>query len=372
LKKVNGHQIIQLFEQFSPKGYAMEGDQIGLQLGTLNKPIENVMVTLDVTEEVVDEAINKNVQLIIAHHPLIFRPLQTIQTEQTSGRMIEKLLKNNITVYAAHTNLDVAIGGVNDMLAEALGLIHTELLVPTIEVQLKKLVVFVPNKNADEIRKVLGEAGAGHIGNYSHCSYSIDGIGRFLPGEGTNPYIGSQGTVEQVDETRIETIIPETIEKKVIKAMLQAHPYEEPAYDIYPLQNKGEELGLGRVGYLKEEMLLKDFALHVKHSLKSKGVRITGDLQQKVRKVAVLGGDGNKYYHYAIRKGADVYVTGDLYYHTAHDCLMNGLNVVDPGHYAESIMKEKTVHLLKEMFEKEKYDVHVFSSEIDTDPFQFI
>jgi dinuclear metal center YbgI/SA1388 family protein len=371
LKKVNGQQIIQLFEQFSPKKYAMEGDKIGLQLGTLNKTVENVMIALDVVEDVVDEAIEKNVQLIIAHHPFIFRPLASIQTDQTVGRIVEKLMKHDIALYSAHTNLDVTKGGVNDMLADALKLQNTDVLVPTMEIGLKKLVVFVPNEHADMLRKVLGDAGAGHIGNYSHCSFSNEGTGRFLPQEGTNPYIGSKGILEAVPETKIETIISEDIEKKVITAMLKAHPYEEPAYDIYPLDLKGEVLGLGRVGYLEEEMTLQQFANYVKSKLNAKGVRVTGKLDQPVKKVAILGGDGNKYYHYAIRKGADVYITGDLYYHTAHDCLMNGLNVVDPGHYIESIMKEKTAEILKTMFSEKKWDVQVFPSIVDTDPFRF-
>ena len=240
MKAVNGHEIIQLFEAFSPKKYAEAGDPIGLQIGKLNKPVQNVMIALDVLEEVVDEAIEKEVDLIIAHHPPIFRPLKKLVTDQPQGRMLEKLIKHDIAVYAAHTNLDVAPGGVNDLLADALELQNTKVLVPTFQEALKKLAVFVPAANAEALRKVLAEAGAGAIGEYTHCSFSTNGEGRFLPGEKTHPYIGQPGIVETVNEVKIETIFPESLEKKVLTAMLKAHPYEEVAFDIFPLENQAE------------------------------------------------------------------------------------------------------------------------------------
>lgn len=371
VKNPNGHEIIQLFEQFSPKGLAMEGDKIGLQIGRLNKKIDRIMIALDILENVIDEAIEKNVQLIIAHHPPIFRPLKNIITDTVQGRMIEKLLKHDITVYAAHTNLDVAKGGVNDLLAEALGIENTEVLVPTFEPKLKKIVVFVPVSHAEELRQALGNAGAGFIGNYSHCSFSANGTGRFMPGDNTNPYIGQAGKLEVVDEVRIETIVPETMLKKAITAMIKAHPYEEVAYDVYPLENKGEKLGLGRIGTINE-MTLAEFAEVVKSALAVDKVRVVGDLASKVKKVAVLGGDGNKYFTHAKFKGADVYVTGDIYYHTAHDAMMQGLNMIDPGHNVEKVMKKGLTKVLQKKCKDTGYDVEVFPSEVNTDPFQFI
>lgn len=372
MKQPNGHEIIELFEQFSPKRYAMEGDKIGLQIGRLNQTVKNVMIALDVTEEVVDEAINKDVQLMIAHHPPLFRPLKAIRTDTPYGRMIEKLIKHDIAVYAAHTNLDVTKGGVNDWLAEALGLENTEVLVPTYEEPLKKLVVFSPLEASDGLRKALGDVGCGFIGNYSHCSFSAQGTGRFLPGDGTKPYIGQPGELESVAEERIETIMPASLEKKAIKAMLKAHPYEEPAYDVYPLDLKGEVLGLGRIGTLKETITLKEFAEMVKKAFDVKGVRVVGDLNSKVKKVAVLGGDGGKYYEVALQKGADVFVTGDVYYHTAIDAKMERLNFVDPGHNVEKVMKEGVAKKLAELCEEAKLAVHIFPSEISTEPFQFL
>jgi dinuclear metal center YbgI/SA1388 family protein len=371
VKKANGHEIIQLFEQFSPKGLAMEGDKIGLQIGRLNKKIDRVMIALDVLAEVIDEAIEKKVQLIIAHHPPIFRPLKNVITDTVQGRMIEKLLKHDISVYAAHTNLDVAKGGVNDLLADALGLVNTEVLVPTYETKLKKIVIFVPASHADDIRQVLGKAGAGFIGNYSHCSFSTDGMGRFLPGENTNPFNGDKGRLEAVEEVRIETIVPESLLKKAITAMVKAHPYEEVAYDVYPVENKGEILGLGRIGTIPA-LTLGEFAEKVKTALEVDNVRVVGDLTSIVKKVAVLGGDGNKYFTHAKYKGADVYVTGDIYYHTAHDAMMEGLNMIDPGHNVEKVMKKGLTAILKKMCLESGYEIEIFPSEVNTDPFQYV
>lgn len=373
MKTANGYQIIELFEQFSPKRYAaMENDPIGLQIGSLKRPVTKVLVALDVVPEVVDEAIEAGAELIIAHHPFIFRPLKKIDMTETSGQVIEKLIKHDIAVYAAHTNLDVAKGGVNDLLANALELQNTEVLVPTHEVKLKKLVVYVPVDAADALREAIGKAGAGAIGNYSDCSFSMEGTGRFLPQEGSNPTIGSKGIIESVAEVRIETIYPEPIERKLLSALIKAHPYEEPAYDLYELENTGEVLGLGRVGTLKEEMTLEQFAGHVKKTLEVDTVRMVGNRQSLVKKVAVLGGDGNKYFTQALFKGADVYVTGDMYYHIAHDAKAMGLNIIDPGHNVEKVMKKGVANVMAARCGVQGLSVEFIASEIQTDPFTFI
>ncbi|MEH7236048.1 Nif3-like dinuclear metal center hexameric protein [Bacillus sp. JJ1562] len=370
----NGFEVIQVFEQFSPKYLAVEGDRErnGLQIGTLNKPVKKIMVVLDMLEDVVDEAISNEVDLIIAHHPPVFRPLKAVQTDTPSGRIIEKCILHKIAVYAAHTNLDVTVGGVNDLLADALELTNIELLAPTYEERLKKLAVYVPRESAEEVRTALGTAGAGFIGNYSHCTFNTQGTGTFLPQEGTNPHIGEVGRLEEVVEIKIESVFPSSLQKKVVTAMLKAHPYEEVAYDIYPLENDGNVLGLGRVGYLEQEMTLELFAQHVKDKLEVDGIRVVGSLSDKVKKVAVLGGDGNKYISHAKRAGADVYVTGDMYYHVAHDAMMMGLNIVDPGHNVEKVMKKGVANVLTERFKEKKYDVSVIISELNTDPFKFL
>lgn len=372
MKKVNGHEIITLFEQWSPKRYAMDDDPVGLHIGSLSRPVEKVLVTLDVNEDIIDEAIDKGAKLIIAHHPPIFRPLNNILTDTPQGRMIEKCIKNDISVYAAHTNLDVAPGGVNDMLASMLGLTETKVVEPTYSEMLYKFSVFSPVSHAEEIRLALAKAGAGAIGDYEGCSFTSSGKGRFKPLEGSNPYLGEIGENEVVEEEKIEVIVPEPIRNAVLKAMLTAHPYEEPAYDFIVLDQKIKEYGLGRVGKLEESMTLTQFAELVKSAFGVPTARFVGDPLKKINKVAVLGGDGNKYIRAAKRSGADVLVTGDLYYHVAHDAEALGLAVVDPGHNIEKVMIGGVASYMTNACTVAKYDVEFIESKIVTEPFRFI
>ncbi|MEK4494856.1 Nif3-like dinuclear metal center hexameric protein [Ureibacillus sp. FSL W8-0352] len=373
MKQANGNEIIQLFESWSPKKLAcMENDPIGLAIGTLNKVVTKVLVTLDVNQEVADEAIEKGCQLIIAHHPPIFRKLSNLRTDTPSGRLYEKLLKNDIAVYAAHTNLDVAEGGVNDLLADALQLQNREILEKTYSEHLMKLAVFVPDEHADELRYVLAKAGAGKIGNYDSCSYSTDGKGRFRPLEGANPYIGDVGEIEVTDEEKIEVVFPTSMKNRILKAMLNAHPYEEPAYDLYTLAQETNEYGIGRFGMLKEPMSLRQFAEYVKERLQVPMVRIVGNENSTVSKVAVLGGDGNKYIHIAKRAGADVFVTGDMYFHVAQEAQAIGLNIVDPGHHVEKVMIKGVKEKMTSLCQENKLDVEFIESEVNTEPFIFI
>ncbi len=371
MKKVNGHEIIQLFEQWSPKSYALDGDPVGLHVGQLNRPVEKVLVTLDVNEAVVDEAIEKGANLIIAHHPPIFRPLKNIATDTVQGKMFEKCIKNDITIYAAHTNLDVAEGGVNDMLAEKLELLETKVLAETYAETLYKLIVFCPKTHVEALRQALSEAGAGAIGEYVACSFSSTGEGRFTPGDDANPFIGKVGEGEVVEEEKIEVIMPVDIQNRVLKAMFTAHPYEEVAYDLIELGQKGKTLGLGRVGKLREAVTLDEFAKTVKEVFQVPALRFVGEPEKMIRKVAVLGGDGNKYIHAAKRSGADVLVTGDLYYHVAHDAEALGLAVVDPGHNIEKVMIEGVATHMTKACEEAKYAVSFIQSEVITEPFQF-
>lgn len=373
MKKPNGNEIIQLFESWSPKKIAcMENDPIGLAIGTLNKTVSKVLVTLDVTHEVCDEAIAKGCELIIAHHPPIFRKLSNLRTDTPEGKLYEKLIKHNIAVYAAHTNLDVAEGGVNDLLANALQLENCEMLEQTYSENLVKLAVFVPDGHADAIRVALAKAGAGHIGNYDSCSFSSNGVGRFRVLEGATPYIGEVGEMEATDEVKVEVVFPTSIKNKVLKAMLNAHPYEEPAYDLFTMAVETNQMGLGRVGTLKEAMTLEQFANHVKISLNVPAVRVVGELNTKISKVAVVGGDGNSYIYAAKRSGADVFVTGDIKFHVAQDAQNLGLNIVDPGHHVEKVMISGVANKMTQLCEKQKLEVEFIQSEIHTEPFQFI
>ncbi|NYF24564.1 Nif3-like dinuclear metal center hexameric protein [Sporosarcina sp. JAI121] len=372
MKKVNGHEVIELFEQWSPKRFAMDGDPIGLHIGQLNRPVEKVLVTLDVNEEVIDEAIEKGASLVIAHHPPIFRPLKSLKTDTPQGRMIEKCIKNDIAVYAAHTNLDVAPGGVNDMLASKLGLVDTEIVERTFSEPLYKMIVFSPLSHSNDIRQALAKAGAGAIGDYAGCSFSSTGIGRFTPTEGADPFLGEIGKGEEVKEERIEVVLPGSLRSKVLNAMLNAHPYEEPAYDFFALDQRSNEYGLGRIGKLPEKTTLAQFAELVKTIFKVPALRFVGDPNKEIHKVAVLGGDGNKYIGAAKRSGADVLVTGDLYYHVAHDAEAMGLAVIDPGHNIEKVMISGVVDHMHSACKEAGYHVSFIESVVITEPFTFI
>lgn len=369
MKVPNGFEIIEVFEKWAPKYLAVEGDPNGLHIGTLNKKVERVLITLDVNDKVVDEAIAKKAGLIICHHPPIFRPLKSLRTDLPQGALFEKLIKHDIAVYAAHTNLDVAAGGVNDLLADALGLEECQVLEPTYEAELVKIAVFVPESHEEAVREALGRAGAGSIGDYEFCSYTMSGTGRFRPTAAADPYIGEAGKMEVTAESKIEVVIPKLLKDRAIKAMIEAHPYEEVAYDLFTLENKEQAMGLGRIGKLDEEMNLRDFAEQVKGQLDVPAVRVVGDLNRTVRKVAVLGGDGNKYIHAAKRAGADVFVTGDLYFHVAQDAEALGLAVVDPGHHVEKVMIRGVAEYLAENL---SFACEIIPSEVDTEPFQFI
>ncbi|MBO8171371.1 MAG: Nif3-like dinuclear metal center hexameric protein [Bacillaceae bacterium] len=367
-----GQTVIQYMEQLAPKHLAMEGDKIGLHVGTLDKEVKKVMVTLDVLEEVVDEAIEQDVDLIIAHHAVIFRPLKHLRTDLPAGRLYEKLIKHDIAVYTAHTNLDVAEGGVNDLLAEKLGLQDTEILEPLHTEPLKKIVVFIPKDHLEPVMNAMSEAGAGWIGNYSHCTFQLEGTGTFMPREGTDPFIGKQGKLEKVEEIRLETIVPQGLQAKVIRAMIKAHPYEEVAYDVYPVDQPGKTYGIGRIGRLSEPVSLQELAEQVKKAYDVPHLRVVGSLDRQVQKVAILGGDGNSFVGKAMFKGADVMITGDVYYHTAHDALAGGLSLIDPGHHVEKVMKEGVARVLCDKLQQNRYQTDVITSKINTDPFTFL
>lgn len=364
--------MIQYVERLAPKALAMEGDKIGLHVGTLQKQVKKVMVALDVLEPVVDEAIAEGVDLIVAHHAVIYRPLKHLRTDLAAGRVFEKLIKHDIAVYTAHTNLDVAVGGMNDWLAEAIGLTNVDVLDVIHRDAWKKLVVFVPTTHRDAVFQALSGAGAGWVGNYSHCSFQVEGTGTFLPQEGTTPYIGTEGSLEKVEEVRLEMVVPASRQSAAVKAMLAAHPYEEVAYDIIPLEAAGTGYGIGRIGSLPQPMTLRELAELVKARFSLQGVRVVGDLDGTVKKVAVVGGDGSSFVSKAIFKGADVYLTGDIGYHTAHDAQAEGLSIIDAGHNIEKIMKEKLAAYLTLRLKENGYQTEVVASRVHTDPFQFV
>ncbi|RYD04152.1 hypothetical protein N752_16370 [Desulforamulus aquiferis] len=287
--------------------------------------------------------------------------------------MITGLIKANIGVYAAHTNLDSSAWGVNSLLAERIGLSNSSVLYPAVGESFSKLVVFIPSEQVEKVTQAICGAGAGWIGNYSDCTFQVKGTGTFCPQEGTDPYLGEQGKLEKVEEIRLETIIPTSLKKLVIKEMLEAHPYEEVAYDLYPLENKTNQQGLGRVGELKEAISFADFILGCKASLGLSTVRVGGNMWKNICRVAVCGGSGAEMWQAALAAGADVYVTGDIKYHTAQDMLAAGLNFIDAGHFAtEHLIMTELQTKLAELCRARSINTEVILTKRQSDPFMYL
>lgn len=374
MKEISGFEFVEVFEKEIPTWLAEKGDPVGLHVGDLAFTVKKIMVTLDVRPEVVQEAIDKDVDFILAHHPPIYRPINRLDLSQPQIRMYAELIKHNIRVYAAHTNLDNAEDGMNDWLAESLGLRAIEIMDITRTIPLKRLNVYVPETHFDQVRDAVTDAGAGRItDNYKDCSYQSKGMGRFTPTGSAHPTIGRIEKPEEVEESRLEVILEEKDVSNVLEALFQSHPYEEPVYELYSIE-KNQELsyGLGRVGNLEKEMPLRSFVEHVKKAFHVPGLRlIAPDLNRNVQRIAVCGGDAGKYYQKALQKGADVYITGDVYYHTAHDMQADGLTVIDPGHHIEKICIPKLAEKLTAWKEQYEWDCEIIQSETDTEPFLF-
>lgn len=364
--------IIEKIEQLAPKKLAYDWDNVGLQIGDPRENIKKILISLDLTEEVIQEAIENKINMIVTHHPFIFKPLKQIRFDQPSGKLIKIMIENKINLYVAHTNLDIANQGLNDMLAEKLSLENIEVLSQREEEKLYKIAVYVPKGYEEELRNVLGNKGAGYIGNYSHCTFQLSGTGTFKPLEGTKPFIGNIGQIEYVDEYRLETIVSQSNLSKVVKAMIKAHPYEEVAYDIYPLENKGKSFGIGRVGYLATPIAYEDFLLKVKKELSIEYLRTAGPKALSIQKVALCTGSGAEFMYQAKRKGADIYITGDIKYHEAQMAKDLDLSLIDAGHFAtEIIMIEGLKKYLDQAFQKDKNDVEVMMSKMNKDFFQW-
>ena len=369
---VNCQSVINILENMAPPQLAEEWDNVGLQVGDPAAEIERVLVTLDVNADVLQEAITKRVQMIVAHHPLIYRPLKNLRYDRPPGYLIKALVENKITVYCAHTNLDSAAAGVNEMLARKLGLKDIEVLNPDKSEKLFKIVVFVPRGHEDKVREAMSRAGAGWIGNYSDCTFQTAGTGTFRALAGANPFIGKVGELERADEFRLETIVPDKWLSRVIKAMIAAHPYEEVAYDVYPLANKGAELGLGRAGRLPQPVSFEEFCRQVKAALAVDNIKFGGSLADRVHKIAVCGGSGAGLMTKAAAAGAEVLVTGDLKYHDGQAALDIGLKFIDAGHYAtERVIVDQVAEVIRQAAKETNMDIDVLISEVNTDPFSY-
>lgn len=362
--------VIDAMEKLAPKYLAENWDNVGLLLGNPAQPVSKILIALDLTLEIAKQAVDQDVDLIITHHPVIFKGIQRIRTDLPQGKLLSLLMKADIAVYSAHTNLDIAESGVNDVLSDLLSLENTEPLTVTSAEKLCKLVVFVPQSYIEEVRDALAKAGAGKIGEYSHCTFFTTGTGTFFPATGTTPFVGEVGKLQQVEEVRLEMIFAEAILRRVVKALLKAHPYEEVAYDIYPLQNQGKMFGLGRIGELSSSQSLQDFAMWVKVQLNVPSLRIVGNPNMVISKVAVCGGSGAGLIGKAAFSGADVMVTGDVKYHEAQDALATGIAVIDAGHFATEYPLVKYLQDYLESYNmKDKWKVHIVVAQEEKDVF---
>jgi len=324
-------QIIDVMEELAPARFAEEWDQIGLQVGDREAEVDTVLVALTPSFEVLDEAAARGAGLVVSHHPLIFKPLVSLTGSTPSERLAAAFLKRDVALFAAHTNLDSAPGGVNDALARRLGLANVQPLAPA-RIALKKIVVFVPNGAIEEVAEAMCAAGAGNIGAYRDCTFRVKGTGTFTPTPQAAPHIGTRGKSEHVVEVRIESVVTDADVPGVVAAIRQSHPYEEPVFDIYHLENKSRESGPGRWGTLPEPVTAADFIAEVSNKLNTPGLRYAGDETRQVSKVAVCGGAGGDLYKDAIAHSCEVYVTADVSYHTFVDARDEGLLLVDAGH----------------------------------------
>jgi dinuclear metal center YbgI/SA1388 family protein len=329
-------KIIKIIEDWAPKSIAWDKDNVGLQVGSLRREVKNILLCLDVDEKVVDEASRKKCNLIISHHPLLFRSFKKLDVgDDKISRIIEKLIKKDITLYSSHTNLDFTKDGVSFQLAEKLKLTNQKFLVNLSSNQ-SKLVVLVPLAYTDKVADAMHNAGAGIIGEYTNCSFRTLGAGTFKGSEKSNPRFGSKGINESVEEVKIEVLVNSFDVSKVVAAIKQAHPYEEVAFDIYPLANENVNYGMGVIGELKNELSQKEFLNLVTKSLKTKNLRFAQGSKFKIKKVAVCGGSGSDLLDTAIQNNADAFVTADVKYHTFQDA-ENKILLVDAGHFETEI-----------------------------------
>lgn len=322
--------IISSIEQFAPLRLQEGYDNSGLQVGDVTAEAKAALLCIDVTESVIDEAISLGANVVISHHPLMFRGLKRISGRNAIERIVIKAIKNDIAIYSAHTSIDSARYGVSAKMAQKLGLTDVTVLAPQNGKQVK-IVVFVPVEYCDIVALAMHNAGAGNIGDYECCSYRINGEGLFKAKENAHPFVGNPGKLHKEAETRIEVIADAAIRQSVVNAMLDAHPYEEPAYDVIPLLNNSPYEGLGAVGNISP-MPVMSFLEKLKKTFDVDAVRYAGDTSKLVKRVALCGGSGAEFIDDAIRVGADVYVTGDVKYHDFtgdSDKIM----IADIGHY---------------------------------------
>jgi dinuclear metal center YbgI/SA1388 family protein len=351
--------IAQMIERIAPKSWAEDWDNVGLLVGDFSTPVERVLLTLDGTMDVLEEAKELGAQLIIAHHPILFRPLKNLRSDNQLAKLPIQLVQSEVAYYAAHTNLDQSSYSSSWALGKELGLERMDILGLADSEKLFKLVTFVPRADVEVVRQALVKAGVGegvtdgpNGDNYSECFFAAEGTGMFRPLEGANPTIGELGALTRVEETRLESLLPERLIDRAVKALKKAHPYEEPAFDLIPLGNRGRSRGYGVVGYLQQPEKLGSLRAKVSKGLqniapkvmqKEPGIRMTGTSEQLIRKVAIVNGSGGSFVQKALFKGVDLLITGDVDHHGALDALEAGMSIMDIGHFWSEVPMIKTL-----------------------------
>lgn len=359
-------EITRYLDSIAPPAYQESYDNSGLLVGNPDAEIKSVITSLDVTEEVVQEAIDKGAGLIVSHHPIIFGGLKRLTDKNYVERTVMMAIKNDIALYAIHTNLDNVEHGVNARLSERLGLKNTRILIPK-GGMLRKLVTFVPAKNVDEVLEALFAAGAGHVGAYYECSFRSEGVGTFRGDETTNPHVGEVGKRHSEGESRIEVILPFDRSSAVLGALKSAHPYEEVAWDMLKLENSLQTVGSGMVGELEEEMAASDFLAYLQNIVGG-GVRYTQLINDKVKRIAVCGGSGSFALGAAIAAGADVFVTADFKYHQFFDA-DGQIVIADIGHFES---EQFTIDLLYDAIREKFPNFATFKTAVNTNPILYL
>ncbi len=359
-------EITSHIESFAPLSYQESYDNAGLQIGHPDQEVRGVLICIDITDEVIEEAIRLDTNLIISHHPLIFSGLKKLTGSNYTERLVIEAIRQNLSIYSAHTNLDAVHTGVNHKISEKLGLKNTAILVPKVD-HLRKLVFFIPADHADTVRQEIFKAGAGHIGAYDMCSFSAPGEGTFRGSSTSDPYVGEKGTLHTEPELRVETVFPKERENQITRALMRSHPYEEVAFDIYPLANKYHKAGSGAIGELEKPLDEQSFLGLLKERFSTPVIRHTDLLDKKIKRIALCGGSGSFLLPGAIASGADVFVSGDFKYHQFFDA-DHRILVADIGHYeSEQFTKEIFYELLTKKFTK--FAVHL--SEVNTNPVNY-
>jgi dinuclear metal center YbgI/SA1388 family protein len=364
--------VVGIINKLAPFSFAEEWDNSGLQVGDPNARVSRIMISLDACGEAVKSAIDKRCQLLVTHHPFLFQPVKKINVSLNSGYLVKLAIKNDLSIVSMHTNYDIADVGINHLLAEHIGLKSCSPLKLTGSEELVKLTVFVPRGHEEKVLEALFLF-SGFIGNYSDCSFQSSGTGTFKPLAGAKPFIGKENIREYTEETRIEVMLRKEDVSRAVAAMIKAHPYEEPAYDLYPLMNEGKNRGLGRIGDLESSVELSLFAERIKRMFSLEGLRIVGGGNSSVKRVALCGGSGAFLLREADRQGADVLITGDVKYHDARDAQALGLSLVDIGHFSSEVLMVKGLasQLGVELANK-RFEAEIFPCETEKDPFVFL